>query len=422
MRAVLLAVLVALPAAALAGCIQVRVNDAADSCGSPDLRASADVARPGEVVSLSLWLNGCEGVDDAGAAACAAAVPPISVSTGAPGEFPGTLRCVPRPLNASLAIGAVPARFEWIAHGPPAIYRFEASGRGWQAQDVVRVESADASPVCGKLSVAASREWIRPGEDVTIDVLFANCGAVNATLPGSPGMCGPRMRPYVVRGSASWYLAEGAANGTIVCLDTTLSPTPVPPGGEHAERSSWNGTVQCGWGCWRDAEPGDWVVKVSVTVLENATFEAATVVRVVGRDDPAPTGHVDARTLAHGTSSGIDSALREVVTSRERWVALWTEHQSNRACSAPQDRSCLPAAPEVDFGRERVVALWVGTRPNTCHGVEITSVREEPARIVVEYAERGPLPGMGCGQALTQPHHAVAIPAGDKPVEFVAAT
>ncbi len=78
-----------------------------------------------------------------------------------------------------------------------------------------------------------------------------------------------------------------------------------------------------------------------------------------------------------GQHSGVTENRAVVVQSQEQWQALWSEHDA----SAP--------APEVDFSRESVVAVF-GGRTATA-GVKIVVVVQrdpiDPSRITVFYRE-----------------------------------
>lgn len=107
---------------------------------------------------------------------------------------------------------------------------------------------------------------------------------------------------------------------------------------------------------------------------------------------PAPL-----RVIAQGQQSEVQEPRQVVVTSREAWAALWQQHGAQ-----------LPV-PAVDFTRESIVAVFLGTRPSGGYGVDIVAVRTGAAP-VVEYRERRPGPDMMTTQALTFPFSIVAVP------------
>jgi hypothetical protein len=111
-------------------------------------------------------------------------------------------------------------------------------------------------------------------------------------------------------------------------------------------------------------------------------------------------------TVARGTNSSIDESRQVVIRSAAEWQALWKAHDPNRA---------IPAA---DFTRAQVVGVFLGSRPTAGFSVEITAVKEDGERAVVEYVERRPPPGALTAQVLTSPFHLVSLPRDVGTIEF----
>ena len=112
------------------------------------------------------------------------------------------------------------------------------------------------------------------------------------------------------------------------------------------------------------------------------------------------------RTVGKGPMSAIDQPRQVTVRSAAEWGALWKEHGAN----AP-----LPA---VDFSREMVVGVFVGTRPTAGYGVEIVRAIGNSSTLVVEYVETAPSRDTITAQVLTAPYHLAAIPKRDGTVTF----
>ena len=110
------------------------------------------------------------------------------------------------------------------------------------------------------------------------------------------------------------------------------------------------------------------------------------------------SGSVPIRTIDKGQDSAIDSARQVTVDGPEEWAKLWREHAPNRPM------------PQVDFLRDIVVGVFLGTRPTAGFGVEITAGRKEGAGLVVQYRENRPPPGAIAAQVLTAPYHLVVVP------------
>lgn len=115
---------------------------------------------------------------------------------------------------------------------------------------------------------------------------------------------------------------------------------------------------------------------------------------------------VPMKTIDKGSHSRIDAARRAVVRTPPEWARLWTEHAGERA------------RPAVDFGRETIVAVFLGSRPTAGFGVEIVEVREEEGTTVVRYRETRPGPGTVTAQVVTSPYDIVAVPRRQGEIRF----
>ena len=112
------------------------------------------------------------------------------------------------------------------------------------------------------------------------------------------------------------------------------------------------------------------------------------------------------RTIGKGPMSAIGKARQVTVRSTAEWGALWMES----GASAP-----LPA---VDFSREMVVGVFLGSRPTAGYGVEIVRALGNSGALVVEYVETTPSRDTITAQILTAPYHLAAIPKHDGQITF----
>jgi hypothetical protein len=104
------------------------------------------------------------------------------------------------------------------------------------------------------------------------------------------------------------------------------------------------------------------------------------------------------RTIEKGDQSNIDDAKQVVVRDAAAWRALWQQHSPDRP---------LPA---VDFSKESVVAVFLGSKTTAGYNVTILSTTEGGGAIIVKYREDRPTAGGVTAQVLTFPYHIVAIP------------
>ena len=104
------------------------------------------------------------------------------------------------------------------------------------------------------------------------------------------------------------------------------------------------------------------------------------------------------RTVDKGVMSNMDEGRQATVRSADAWSRLWMQHAGDRT------------RPTVDFTKDVVVAVFMGTRPTGGFAVEITGIRQEGASLVVLYKETRPAPDGVAAQVLTSPFHIVAVP------------
>lgn len=109
------------------------------------------------------------------------------------------------------------------------------------------------------------------------------------------------------------------------------------------------------------------------------------------------------RTLVRGYQTGIAEPGVRIVREDVSWRALWDRHAST---VVPR-----PDAPAVDFARDMVVFVTVGSRPTYGYSVEIQRVFQlDATHVGVEIAEAQPAPGAILPQVVTQPYHMVVTP------------
>ena len=89
------------------------------------------------------------------------------------------------------------------------------------------------------------------------------------------------------------------------------------------------------------------------------------------------------------------------------WKALWKDH-------APTEKM-----PSVDFAKNMVVGIFLGSKPSAGHEVEIVGVRTQEKDLIVEYVQKQPGRGTMAAQILTEPYHLVAVPTHAGTVRFI---
>ena len=112
------------------------------------------------------------------------------------------------------------------------------------------------------------------------------------------------------------------------------------------------------------------------------------------------------RSVDKGTQSNVSARGEVTIRDAEAWATLWREHAPNR----PQ--------PAVDFSREMVVGVFLGTRATAGFAVEVVGARDAGNETTVQYRETTPARDAITAQVLTSPYHLVATPKRPGTVRF----
>ena len=135
--------------------------------------------------------------------------------------------------------------------------------------------------------------------------------------------------------------------------------------------------------------------------MRNVLLIAVLVVATMSAQTPSFTN------IAKGDSSEQQLAKQVTVRTAAEWKALWKDH-------APTEKM-----PAVDFTKDMVVGIFLGTKPSAGYEVEIVGVRPEGKDLLVEYVQKQPAPGTMAAQILTEPFHLVAVPKHAGTVRFM---
>lgn len=129
-----------------------------------------------------------------------------------------------------------------------------------------------------------------------------------------------------------------------------------------------------------------------------------------GCTTPASGHKLSWRTLSRGLTSGLEEPRRLVLRDEATYLRVWAEH------AAEVNRPALP--PSVDFSREMVVLLALGTKPTGGYLVEVVDVELRGRTLRILVAEREPQPGSLQIQQWTQPFQFIALPTVTGHVRF----
>src|ERR1700730_16443615 len=129
------------------------------------------------------------------------------------------------------------------------------------------------------------------------------------------------------------------------------------------------------------------------------------VVAIAGSTQASPS--VAFRTVAQGTESRIDARDELVARTVSAWHVLWYKHL------AAFD------APDLDMGREMILAVFAGRQPTGAYALDIVSVTHEEGALVVRYRLRVAEAVTPAGEARSTPFHIIAVPAERAKVRFL---
>jgi hypothetical protein len=112
------------------------------------------------------------------------------------------------------------------------------------------------------------------------------------------------------------------------------------------------------------------------------------------------------RVLDKGDQSNVDEARQVVVRTAAGWTGLWRQHAPDRQ------------RPNVDFARDMVAGVFLGSRPSAGFAIDVVGARDEDGNLVVRYRETRPPAGAVTAQVITSAYCIVALPQRDGEVRF----
>jgi len=111
-----------------------------------------------------------------------------------------------------------------------------------------------------------------------------------------------------------------------------------------------------------------------------------------------------------GANAKREAPGRVVAGDQESWKKIWSGMTGN---TRPQ-----AATPKIDFGKQQVLAVFMGRRNTGGYSVKIVRIEDKTKRVVT-VRESSPPPDAMVTMALTSPYHVVVVPKTSKKVEFV---
>ncbi len=110
---------------------------------------------------------------------------------------------------------------------------------------------------------------------------------------------------------------------------------------------------------------------------------------------PPPESLIWEELVRGDQATGFDEPSFLIVADQGDLLSLW-----NRAYGS---RLSIPPVPTIDFARETVIAVFLGTRPTSGYGVEIQDLRLEDGDLFIDMREVKPPPDSLTAQVITSP-------------------
>ena len=111
-----------------------------------------------------------------------------------------------------------------------------------------------------------------------------------------------------------------------------------------------------------------------------------------------------------GYHCGYTEPLRVVIYTENQWEEIWKKVQVLRLP--------VPELPKIDFEKEMIIAVFMGTRSSGGYEIEIKNISKTEKEIVVGVEEKEPSPDSLRTMALTSPYHVVIVKRSSLPVRF----
>jgi VWFA-related protein len=155
-----------------------------------------------------------------------------------------------------------------------------------------------------------------------------------------------------------------------------------------------------------DVPPGSYVLAVEARSRLGDGPRALRQVPIRVTAASAQASATPMRVLEQGTQTYVDLPRQLVARTQGEWDAVWKQHAPGR----PQ--------PTVDFEREMVVGVFLGSRTTAGYAVQIVGAEEQQDGLVVRYTEATPPPASVVAQVITSPYSLVALPKRGGNVRF----
>lgn len=139
---------------------------------------------------------------------------------------------------------------------------------------------------------------------------------------------------------------------------------------------------------------------------KTVSLPGSTAAIIKGRESGGILGAVeDGPGVWSGAYGGAVETGERVVADAAAWAELW-------------GRVSRETTPEVDFGKVRIAAVFVGPRPTSGYRARLIGIEVEPTRYVVRWYEEGPAPDEVVAEGATAPFLLVSVPNDERAIRW----
>lgn len=139
---------------------------------------------------------------------------------------------------------------------------------------------------------------------------------------------------------------------------------------------------------------------------KTVSLPGTTAAIIKGRESGGILGAVeDGPGVWSGAYGGAVETGERVVADAAAWAELW-------------GRVSRETTPEVDFGKVRIAAVFVGPRPTSGYRARLIGIEVEPTRYVVRWYEEGPAPDEVVAEGATAPFLLVSVPNDERAIRW----
>lgn len=139
---------------------------------------------------------------------------------------------------------------------------------------------------------------------------------------------------------------------------------------------------------------------------KTVALPGSTAAIIKGRESGGILGAVeDGPGVWSGAYGGAVDTGERVVADAASWAELW-------------GRVSRETPPELDFGKVRVAAVFVGPRPTSGYRAKLIGIEVEPTRYLVRWYEEGPAPEEAVAEGATAPFLLVSVPKDEKAIRW----